>query len=125
MNEGQGTERIMEESLEQIELGKYVKVEICRLSEKGTVAASFTVQLKWLSTITVVRNVISQRTGLPHDCIFVVSKGKVLPKSFCLYQLDFENRHYRLYYYSRPVGDRTDTLIQVMSPFALSPVLFR
>lgn len=82
-----------------IELGKLVEVVLYRVSDSGQLAGSFSVELKWWDTVTTVRNIISQRTGIPHKQIDVIYEGKKLPKKIALYQLSLSHNHLKLFYY--------------------------
>ena len=98
-----------------LELGKLVEVVLCRLSDNGQLNGSFLVELRWWDTITTVRNIIAQRTGIPNKQIDIIYEGKKLPKTIPLYQLNvFENR-FKLFYYIRSSSERAKSWIRLIS----------
>lgn len=108
---------------ETIELHKEVDVELLRLSDNGDVDHSFTVNMKWINTITDVRNCICQRNNICSGQIDIFYRGKRLPKNYNLYQLDVSNNHIKLFYFCRPVNSSTEQWIRIVSTGSLDKVL--
>ena len=108
---------------ETIELHKKVEVELLRLSDNGDIDHSFTVNMRWINTITDVRNCICQRNNVYSCRVDILYKGKRLPKNYNLYQLDVSNNHIRLFYFCHSINSSTDQWIRIVSPGSLDKVL--
>ena len=109
---------------ETVELHKEVVVELLRLSDNGDVDSSFTVNMRWINTITDVRNCICQRNNICSGRIDILYRGKRLPKNYNLYQLDVSNNHIKLFYFCHSINSSTDQWIRIVSPGSLDKVLY-
>ena len=109
---------------ETIELDKDVEVELSRLSDNGDVDQSFTVSMKWINTITDVRNCICQRNNIFSCRVDIIYRGKRLPKNYNLYQLDVSTNKIKLFYFCRPVNSSSDQWIHIVSPGSLDKVCY-
>lgn len=109
----------------QLDLNKQVEVTLFQLSDNGQVDSRFEATMKWINTITDVRNLICQRTGLSHDQVDVIYGGKRLPKSFSLYQINVSSNRIQLYYICRPRDSSADAWIHIVSPNPLDKVPIR
>lgn len=98
-----------------IEFGKVVNVHLNSISDNGQITGSFSVELKWWDTITTVRNIISQRTGIPHKQIDIIYEGKKLHKVIALYQLKVKHNQIKLLYYIHSTAEGAQTLIRIIA----------
>lgn len=105
-----------------IELGRQVDVILCRLSDNGQLNTSFSTELKWWDTITTIRQILAQRTGIPNKQIDIIFEGKKLPKSMALYQLNVTHNRIKLFYYVHSKGDGDQSWIRLISEKTLDSV---
>ena len=98
-----------------VEFGKVVIVHLNCISDNGQITGSFSVELKWWDTITTVRNIIAQRTGIPHKQIDIIYEGKKLHKAIALYQLKVKHNQIKLLYYFRSVAEGKQTFIRIIA----------
>lgn len=105
-----------------VELGKLVTVDLYRISDNGDINALFRIEVKWWDTVTTIRNLISQETGIPHEVIDIIFEGKKLPLSLSLYQLEVVNNYIKLYFYCRSSQLGSESWIQIVSTVAIMSV---
>lgn len=111
------------QSRSSVELDKAVEVELLRLSDKGDVDHSFTIKMKWINTITDVRNCICQRNSLSPGRVDVIFGGKRLPSNYNLYQLNVTSNFIKLFYFCHSPRSSLDCWIHIISPSKLDKVL--
>lgn len=105
-----------------IEFGKLVKVVLYRISDNGQIGIPLMIEMKWWDTITTVRSILSQRTGVPPKQISVIYEGKKLPKVVALYQLNVSHNEIKLLYHIHSVTESDQSWIRILSTKELDDV---
>ena len=112
----------MDSGEDPVELGKLVTVDLYRISDNGDINTLFRIEAKWWDTVTTIRNLISQETGIPHEVIDIIFEGKKLPLSLSLYQLEVVKNYIKLYFYCRSSQLGSESWIQIVSTVAIMSV---